>query len=310
MVERAQVAGRPSELRTKPHVVAVIVPPPTPVSLAEAQDACLRLAGTHYENFTVISWLVPRKLRPHLAAIYSFCRTVDDLGDEAPGDRVALLERFEQMLRNAIAGRATTHPVLIALRETVSRYHLPEELLVDLVTANRMDQVNSRYETYEELLRYCRFSAVPVGRLFLLLYGYREEGLHQLSDTTCMALQLTNFWQDIRRDRAMGRIYLPQEDMTRFGVSEHDLDQPTATDAVRRLVAFEVERTEVLFQEGWPLVQNVRGHLRVDLALFSRGGQTILRKIADQQFDTLAARPTVGRMEKLGLFLRSLVART
>ncbi|MBN1859782.1 squalene synthase HpnC [Candidatus Bipolaricaulota bacterium] len=293
----------------KPHLAAVIEPPAHAVSLKEAQAACLRLAGTHYENFTVISWLVPRQLRPHLAAVYAFCRTVDDLGDEAPGNRNELLDQFESMLRNAIAGGEATHPVLIALRETVVKYRLPEQLLVDLVTANRIDQASNRYETYEELLHYCRFSAIPVGRLFLLLYGYREEELHRLSDATCTALQLANFWQDIRRDRAIGRIYLPKEDMRQFDVSEEDLDQPSATDSLRRLVAFEVARTEALFKQGWPLVARVRGHLRVDLALFSRGGQAILHKISDQQFDTLAARPTIGRKEKLGLFLHSLFAR-
>ena len=291
-----------------PHVAAVIDPPPSAVSLAEAQAACLRLAGKHYENFTVISWLVPRRLRPHLAALYGFCRTVDDLGDEAPGDRTELLDRFEGMLRDAIAGRDTTHPILIALQKTVTDYRLPEPLLIDLVTANRLDQTNHRYATYDDLLHYCRFSAVPVGRLFLLLYGYRDEKLHQLSDATCTALQLTNFWQDIRRDHDMGRIYLPQEDMDRFNVSEGDLDQAAASDSLRRLVAFEVGRTEALFEQGWPLVKKVHGHLRVDLALFSRGGQAILKKISDQGFDTLTTRPIVGGKDKLRLFLLSLLS--
>ena len=291
-----------------PHVAAVIAPPASAVSLPEAQAACLRLAGRHYENFTVISWLVPRRLRPHLAALYGFCRTVDDLGDEAPGDRTELLDRFERMLRDAIAGRDTTHPILIALQKTVADYCLPEQLFIDLVTANRLDQVNHRYETYEDLLSYCRFSAVPVGRLFLLLNGYRDEKLHQLSDATCTALQLTNFWQDIRRDRAMGRIYLPQEDMDRFNVREGDLDRAAASDSLRRLVAFEAGRTEALFEQGWPLVRHVRGHLRVDLALFSRGGQAILRKISDQGFDTLITRPEVGGKDKLRLFLLSLLS--
>ena len=294
--------------RLKPHLAAVIEPPSRAVSLKEAQAACLRLARSHYENFTVVSWLVPRRLRPHLAAVYGFCRTVDDLGDEAPGDRHQLLDRFEGMLQASIAGEGSTHPVLIALRETMLKYRLPGQLFADLVTANRIDQASNHYETYDELLHYCRFSAIPVGRLFLLLYGYREEELHRLSDATCTALQLANFWQDIRRDRIMGRIYLPREDMRQFGVPEEDLDQSSASSSLRQLVAFEVDRTEALFEQGWPLVGRVKGHVRVDLALFSRGGQAILRKIADQQFDTLAARPTVGRKEKLGLFLRSLPA--
>lgn len=303
MVDRE--TGTLSEL--KPHLAAVISPPSSPVSLADAQGFCLRLTRTHYENFTVISRLAPRRLRPHLAALYAFCRTVDDLGDEAPGDRIVWLDRFERMLADAVVGRKTTHPVLIALQETIINYRLPEQLLVDLITANRMDQSTNRYETYEDLLHYCRFSAVPVGRLFLLLYGHRGEELRPLSDATCTALQLANFWQDIRRDRAIGRIYLPREDMTRFGVCDSDLDRSSATDSLRRLVAFEVERTESLFDRGWPLVERVHGHLRVDLALFSRGGRAILRKIADQQFDTLVARPTVDRKEKLALFVRSLV---
>jgi len=306
MVDPETETGALSE--PAPHVAAVMAPPPSPVSLAEAQAACLRLAGKHYENFTVISWLVPRRLRPHLAALYGFCRTVDDLGDEAPGDRVELLDRFEGMLRDAVAGRDTTHPILIALQKTVVDYDLPEQLLIDLVTANRLDQISHRYETYEDLLRYCSFSAVPVGRLFLLLYGYRDEKLHQLSDATCTALQLTNFWQDIRRDRAIGRVYLPQEDMDRFGVHEDDLDRAVASDSLRRLVAFEVGRAAALFEQGWPLVKQVHGHLRVDLALFSRGGQAVLKKIADQDFDTLITRPIVGGKDKLRLFLLSLLS--
>jgi len=289
------------------HIAALIERPISPPSLSESQALCARLTKTHYENFTLISWLVPRRMRSHLAALYAFCRTVDDIGDEAPGDRTVLLDRFEAELHAAYDARPY-HPVIVALQHTIYTYNLPAEPFSRLIEANRIDQQRTRYETFAELLHYCEHSANPVGRLFLMLYGYRDEERFALSDATCTALQLTNFWQDIKRDFAMGRIYLPKEEMRRFGVNVEDLERNRANDHVRQLLHFQVTRTRDYFAAGLPLIDRVGGHLKVDIALFSRGGLAILDKIEQGGFDTLSSRPTLTKREKLGLFLSTVLS--
>ncbi len=290
------------------HIRALIDPPEAPPPLAEAREMALRMTKRHYENFTLISLLVPRRMRVHIAALYAFCRTVDDIGDEAPGDRLALLDRFEEELRAAYSG-APRHPVLVALKETIAEFDLPAEPFLKLIEANRIDQRKARYADFGELLHYCDHSANPVGRLFLMLHGYRDEELFELSDNTCTALQLTNFWQDIRRDYEMGRIYLPQDEMKRFGVSESDLAAAPAPEQVRKLVRFQVVRARGYFRDGLPLLDRVSGRLRVDIALFSRGGLAILDKIEAQSYDTLSRRPTLSKAEKMRLFLSTLASR-
>jgi len=280
--------------------------PASGLSLSESTRRCSRLARTHYENFTLISWLVPRTMRAHLAALYAFCRTVDDIGDEAPGDRIALLDRFEAEL-HAATDATPHHPVLIALQHTIRTHDLPIDPFSKLIEANRIDQYKTRYATFDELLNYCDHSANPVGRLFLMLYGYRDEERFALSDATCTALQLTNFWQDIKRDLAMGRVYLPEDEMRRFGVTKDDLAGDVANDPVKDLVRFQVKRTADFFDAGLPLIDRVRGHLKVDVALFSRGGLAILDKIEQQDYDTLSARPTLSKREKLALFFSTLL---
>ena len=288
------------------HVAALIDLPEAPPSLEASIRLCQDLTRSHYENFTVASRLVPRGLRAPLATIYAFCRTVDDVGDEAPGDRRALLDRFESEL-DAAYGGVPRHPVLVALKEAIERFDLPRDLFLRLIEANRMDQEVHRYETFSQLLHYCHHSATPVGRLVLRLYGYRDEERSTLSDATCTALQLTNFWQDVRRDlEDNGRLYLPHEDMARFGVSEADLSAPQATEPLRALLRLEVERTRGLFEEGLGLLQAVRGRLRITLSLFSYGGLAILDRIESQGYDTLAARPTVSKADKRRILLLSL----
>ena len=272
------------------------------VSIGDAYAACERLARKHYENFTVLSWLTPRSLRCHRAAIYAYCRTVDDLGDEAPGDRLSLLDRFEEELDEAMAGRGRG-PVFAALSETIARFDLPREPLAQLIEANRMDQRTSRYETIADLTRYCEHSANPVGRVVLMLHGYRDSERFALSDATCTALQLANFWQDVARDHAAGRIYLPQEEMADFGVTEQQLAGSEAGEQLRSLIRFQVERTEVMFKHGLPLIDRVFGRLRVELALFSRGGLAILDAIRAQDYDTLGVRPTISPPQKRRLVL-------
>ena len=277
----------------------------SPVPLADAQAYCLRLAHAHYENFTVLSWLTPRSLRPHRAAVYAFCRTVDDLGDAAGGDRLALLDRFEDDLDDAFAGRPRG-PIFTALGETIARFDLPRELFARLIEANRIDQRTTRYEAFEDVLRYCEHSATPVGRLVLMLHGYRDEERFALSDATCTALQLANFWQDVARDLAIGRIYLPAAEMAAYGVDEEDLARAEATERFRQLMRFQVERTRELFARGLPLVGRVRGLLKVELALFSRGGLAVLDAIANQDHDTVRARPTLSDASKRRLIVSSL----
>ncbi len=282
--------------------------PASSPSLSESIRWCSRLARTHYENFTLISWLVPQRIRAHLAALYAFCRTVDDIGDEAPGDRIELLDRFEAELNAAYDARPY-HPVIVALQHTIHTYNLPIEPFCRLIEANRIDQLKTRYETFDKLLHYCDHSANPVGRLFLMLYGYRDEKRFALSDATCTALQLTNFWQDIKRDLAMGRIYLPKEEMRRFGVTEEDLREHRAGNRVKELVFFQVTRTRGYFEAGLPLIDLVNGHLKIDIALFSRGGLAILDKIKQQNYDTLSTRPILAKKEMLGLFFSTLLSR-
>jgi len=262
------------------------------VSLEAAYAQCLQRTRSHYENFTVLSWLTPRALRPHRAALYAYCRSVDDLGDEAAGDRLELLDAFESKLNEAFRGRAS-EPLFAALADTIARFDLPREPFARLIEANRIDQRTQRYATFEDVLHYCRHSADPVGRLVLRMHGHREPELFRLSDATCTALQLANFWQDVSRDLAAGRIYVPQDEMEAFGVCDADLSTSRASDAVQALLRFQIDRTRKLFAEGFELLDHVSGRLRVELALFSRGGLAILHAIEAQGFDSLRARPTL-----------------
>ena len=263
---------------------------------------CERLARTHYENFTVGSLLLPRRARRHVYAVYGFCRTVDDLGDEVRGDRLALLDNWEAELRQCFEG-TPTHPVMVALQETVSTFDIPREPFLKLIEANRMDQRQSRYPTFHDVLHYCDHSANPVGRLFLHLFGYRDQERQRLSDHTCTALQLANFWQDVARDYAKGRIYIPQEDMARFGYTEADLARGVCNDSFQRLMAFQAERAEEHFRQGLPLAGTLKGIVKLDVALFSLGGLEVLKAIRRQRYDVLSRRPRLSRTRKAWLFL-------
>lgn len=274
-------------------------------SLADAYEHCRRIALGHYENFPVVSWLLPRDLRPHIFALYAYCRGVDDLGDESEGDRLALLDDWEEELRRAFEG-TPTDARFVALADTIRRFDLPPEPFERLIEANRRDQRITRYQTFDELLDYCSYSANPVGRLVLRIFGYREEALDQLSDATCIALQLANLWQDVARDYMNGRIYIPGEDMTRFGVSEDDIASSRVTHEVRRLIRFEVRRTREYFARGLALMDRVDGRLKLDLRLFTLGGLTVLDAIEQQRYDVLSSRPRVSRATKAWLAVRGL----
>ena len=274
---------------------------PTP-DLASAYHYCTQLAKTHYENFTVGSWFLPRKLRPHLFAVYAFCRHTDDLGDEAAGDRLALLDAWEAELGQCYGG-TPAHPIMTALQNTIARYAIPREPFHKLIEANRIDQRQRRFSTYPELLYYCDYSANPVGHMVLYVLGHRDQERQQLSDATCTALQLANFWQDVRRDWAMGRLYIPQEDMARFGYSEEELAGGVVNDRFRALIRFEVDRAQALFRQGLPLARKLRGMAKLDVALFSRGGLSVLGAIRRQRYDVLSQRPTVSKPRKIWLML-------
>jgi squalene synthase HpnC len=276
-------------------------------SLQEARVYCRRLAGSHYENFHVASFFLPKALRPHFHAIYAYCRISDDLADEV-GDKaqaLALLDLWGRELDACYAGRAR-HPVFVALADTIRACSIPKEPFSDLLTAFRQDQTVTRYASMKDLLGYCRFSAAPVGRLVLYACGEADDERFRLSDSTCCALQLANFWQDVRRDYAKGRVYLPRDAMQRFGVGEETIAGGVATPEFRALLRHEVDFARTLFETGRALTGMVHRDLALDLELFSLGGLEILRAIERRDYDVLAFRPALSRGTKLKLALRAL----
>jgi squalene synthase HpnC len=305
-------------------------------TLAEAQQYCARLAHSHYENFSVVTWFLPKHLHQHFYNVYAYCRISDDLGDEVgdPQQALALLDEWEAELNatylslvepapvdvrrevekleaefpspNKVSPR---HPVFIALRETIREFDIPREPFAGLLTAFRQDQTVTRYSTFEGVLGYCKNSANPVGHLVLYLCGYRDAERQQLSDYTCTALQLANFWQDIAVDYGKGRIYLPLESLAKFGVAEGDIADRRATPQFREMMKFEVGRARDWFRMGLPLAGKVDKHLAIDIEWFSRGGLAILDAIERQDYDVLERRPAISKARKLWLVARALVGK-
>lgn len=313
-------------------------------SLAEAQAYCERLARRHYENFSVATWFLPKRLRPHFYSVYAYCRISDDLGDEVgdPQQALVLLDDWEReldacyaSLENVIPSErdarlraeresrpalskvegdpyiapSPRHPVFIALRETIRACQIPQHEFSDLLKAFRQDQSVHRYETFDDVLGYCRYSANPVGHLVLYVCGYRDAERQQLADYTCTALQLANFWQDVSVDWLKGRIYLPLEDMRRFGVSEREIAERRPTPEFLRLMKFELERAREWFERGLPLVDRVDRELATDIELFSRGGQEVLSAIERLGYDVLRQRPVISKSTKLWLVARAAIHR-
>lgn len=285
------------------------IPEHTP-SLEEAQQYCRELAESHYENFHVASWFLPKRLRPHFHSIYAYCRIADDLGDEVPSQALALalLDVWQQELDACYRGEAK-HPVFVALRETIRVCDIPKQPFDDLLSAFRQDQTVTRYASMNDLLGYCRNSANPVGQLVLYACGYRDAERFALSDDTCIALQLANFWQDIREDFGRGRIYIPQDAMTAAGVDESVIASGVATSAFRTLLGEHIVYTRAMFARGAKLIGMVDRELAVDLDLFTRGGLEILRAIEARQCDVLSARPTISKPRKAMLLLHALAGR-
>jgi squalene synthase HpnC len=279
-------------------------------SLSEARQYCRRLARSHYENFSVASWFLPSRLRQHFFNVYAYCRISDDLGDEV-GDSAASLQLLDewQTELDACYDGDPRHPVFVALSETVREFEIPQHEFSDLLTAFRQDQAVSRYETFDDLLGYCRNSANPVGHLVLYVCGYSDAERQLLSDYTCTALQLANFWQDVSADFAKGRIYLPLEDLRRFGVSEEEIRAGQNTTAFCAMMKFEVERAREWFAQGLPLIAKVDHALATDVELFSRGGQEILNAIERQNYAVLGRRPAISKSRKLSLVARAAAAK-
>jgi squalene synthase HpnC len=275
-------------------------------SLEESRVYCERLAKSHYENFSVATWFLPARLRQHFYNVYSYCRIADDLGDEVGDARqsLELLDLWETELRACYSG-SPKHPVFVALTDTVRKFGIPQQEFSDLLIAFRQDQTVTRFPTFDDVVGYCRYSANPVGHLVLYLCGYSDSERQQLSNHTCTALQLSNFWQDVVRDYEKGRIYFPQEDLHRFGVTEDDIAQRRATPQFIELMKFEVQRTREWFSRGLPLPEKVSSELAVDILLFSRGGQEILNAIEKQGFDVLRRRPVISKPRKLWLVARA-----
>ena len=267
------------------------------------------LATHHYENFNVVSWLLPKALHQHFYNLYAYCRWADDLGDEVSDASRALelLAWWEHELDACYEGKPS-HPVFVALRKTVVAKDIPKQPFADLLKAFRQDQTVKRYANWDAVLGYCVNSANPVGRLVLYLCGYRDEQRQRLSDATCTALQLANFWQDVSRDLDIGRIYIPLDAAAAQGLSESDIVERRFDERYVRLMKDLIARTRALFDEGRPLAKMVDGRLSVDLDMFTRGGLAVLDAIEAMGYDTLHHRPAVSKVKQAALLGRALVA--
>jgi squalene synthase HpnC len=281
-------------------------------ALAAAQAWCQNYARQHAENFTFASWLLPRALRPHFACLYAWCRWADDLAD-ASGNasaNLALLNDWELQLHECAAGEAT-HPIYVALVETLRVFAIPLEHFTNLLSAFRQDQSQTRYETFDELLDYCQRSANPVGRMVLCVGRCDSVETRSLSDAVCTGLQLINFWQDIQLDWVeRRRIYLPRQTLQKYKATEQSIREGRATREICAAIAWEVERAEQFLRSGWPLVERVSPELRVEVELFIRAGLSVAAAIRRQGFDVLTARPTIGKVKKFQMFTATLVRRS
>ncbi len=287
--------------------------------LSEAYATCARFARDHYENFPVASVLLPRAMRPHVAAVYAFARVADDFADEggrSNSERLALLDQWQHRLHATpvdppmVAGLpAETSHIFAAVGATIRTCGLPVSLCDDLLSAFRQDVTKTRYETWDDVLDYCRRSANPVGRLVLGIAGYRDDALDLGSDAICTALQLTNFWQDLERDWRKGRLYLPLEDCRREGAATSDLDAGQMTPAWRRVMEQAAARTEDLFEDGRHVCDRVKGRLRLELRATWLGGRRILARVEQAEFDVFRRRPTLGAADLPALLWQALTWR-
>ena len=295
-----------AQLQPKDYVRS-ISPDTTRYSEADALEYTRWLATHHYENFQVVSFLLPKELHQDFYNVYAFCRWADDLGDEI-GDTeesLRLLSWWRDELNAMYRGDAS-QPVFVALENTVKRHQIPVEPFDRLIQAFEQDQRITRYQTFDDVFAYCVNSANPVGHLVLYLCGYRDAERQRLSDYTCTALQLANFWQDVTVDLQKDRVYLPLDLFERYGYS---VDELFALKFDQRFEAIMREAVDVaydLFRKGLPLIETVNRRLALDLELFSRGGLKILDKIRAQGYDVLKRRPHISKAERVAIMLRCL----
>lgn len=276
-----------------------------PSSLEASFRFCENLAKSHYENFP-IGWFIPKATRKYVFAIYAFARTADDFSDEESfkNQRSDRLDEYESFLDQAIAGHPPPdQPVFMAIAHTLEKTGISPQLLKDLLMAFRLDITKKRYRNYQELESYCVYSANPIGRIVLMLFGYQDPELLRLSDRICTGIQLVNHWQDIGIDLMKDRVYLPEEDLERFGYGYEDLQQRRVNDAFRSLMRFEVARTRSLFFEGKPLLQALHRRLRCQVSIMWKGPMKILDRIEAKDFDVFHSRPTLSKRELLSLSL-------
>jgi len=281
-------------------------------TLEQARAWCRHLATTHYENFHVATWFLPRRVRPHFESIYAFSRVADDLGDEVADTETALrlLAEWRTMLAECYARpQDSVHPVFVALRETIDATGVPEQLFADLIAAFEQDQRITHHESLESLIAYSRYSANPVGRLVLWVSGYRDEARALLSDKVCTGLQLANFWQDVVEDWERGRRYLPADAMARFGVTDDEIQNKRFTPQFRAMMEHLVGYAGAMLDEGSQIVRRVDAELGVTLRLFCWGGQAALGGVVAQGYNVLAQRPSVSKGTKVWLMLRALAAK-
>lgn len=281
-------------------------PPPGPWTVERSYAYCEEFVRSHHEVYPVASRLVPASVRPHLMAVYAFARSADDFADEPEyeGRRAEALERWETELNLAAHGEAS-HPVFVALGDTMEKRGLPVPPFEDLLSAFRMDMDVRRYATFAALRGYTARSAEPVGRLLLGLFGYQRPEFVRYADEISTALQLTNFWQDVAADAARDHIYIPAEDLHFFGVTEADIKALKPTKAIRDLLRYEVARTRALYERGRPLLGHLGNDLKMELALIWLVGNTILDKIEDADYDVFTQRPTVGRRDKAKIMAKA-----
>jgi len=279
------------------------------MTVSEAYADCMALAREHYENFPVASRLMPARLRPHVAAVYAFARHADDMADEGElsgEERRARLEQWRQRLHACAAGESD-HPVFLALGDTIRRFDIPMQLFDDLLDAFVQDTRVHSYETFDQLLDYCRRSANPVGRIVLALHGFLDDRTAPPSDALCTGLQLVNFWQDVSVDRLKPRVYIPEEDLARHGCTVEEVLSGENSHRLRTVLAFQVQRTQEFFVRSLPLFPLVPLRLRLELSAIWRGGKRILAIIEKQGYNTVCIRPSLTWNDKFAVFSSALL---
>jgi squalene synthase HpnC len=279
-------------------------PTAPPANVAAVADPAAIMARASGENFPVAGCLLPKRIRGRLLSVYGFARLVDELGDSAPGDRIAALDWLEHQLDRAFAGEPD-HPLMVPLAATIAECKLSRGPFERLLEANRNDQRTAHYDRFDDLLAYCNLSANPVGELVLEIFGLATEERIAQSNAVCTALQLVEHWQDIREDLMQGRVYVPLEDLARFGCTLEDLEAPRVSSALRGVLALEAARTAALLEDGRPLVRGLRGWPRLAIAGFVGGGRAALSALARADYEVLALRPRASRRRTIGSILRA-----